>query len=164
MKPPKPDPHSRPNGDAHSSVKPTHANRRPMEDDRWVRPVVKNSPKNMEVVTERKEAEEALKESEERFRSQSRELALLHRVRIAIADELKVQSVLSKAVEAIAETYDYTRLGAYLLEDEELVLQHQVGCHEVIGRIPLTKGLCGRAVRTGRPVLGEDVSAAPDSL
>jgi len=135
-----------------------------MEDDRWVRPVVKNSPKNMEVVTERKEAEEALKESEERFRSQSRELALLHRVRIAIADELKVQSVLSKAVEAIAETYDYTRLGAYLLEDEELVLQHQVGCHEVIGRIPLTKGLCGRAVRTGRPVLGEDVSADPDSL
>src|SRR5215216_6095073 len=164
MKPPKPDPHSRPNGDAHSSVKPTHANRRPMEDDRWVRPVVKNSPKNMEVVTERKEAEEALKESEERFRSQSRELALLHRVRIAIADEPKVQSVLSKAVEAIAETYDYTRLGAYLLEDEELVLQHQVGCHEVIGRIPLTKGLCGRAVRTGRPVLGEDVSADPDSL
>jgi PAS domain-containing protein len=34
-------------------------------------------------VTERREAEGALKESEERFRTQSRELALLHSVRSA---------------------------------------------------------------------------------
>ena len=41
-------------------------------------------------LTERKEAEGALKESEERFRTQSRELDLLHSVRSAVAHELDV--------------------------------------------------------------------------
>ena len=109
----------------------------------------------MKAVTERKEAEEII-------RSQSRELALLHRVRSAVAHELEVPGVLSRAVEAIAETY--ARLSAYLLEGEELVLQHQVGYEEVIGRIALTEGVFGRAVSTGSPVLVEDVSADPDSL
>ena len=85
-------------------------------------------------------------ESEERLRSQSRELALLHRVRSAVARELEVPGVLARAVEAVAETYGHTRLGAYLLEGGELVLQHQVGYQEAPGRIPLTKGVCGRAV------------------
>ena len=57
-------------------------------------------------------------ESEERLRNQSRELALLHRVRTAIAHELEVPGVLSRAVEAVAKTYGYTRLSAYLLEGE----------------------------------------------
>ncbi len=103
-------------------------------------------------------------ESEERLRSQSRELALLHRVRTAVAHELEVPGVLARAVEAVAETYAYSRLSAYLLEGGELVLQHQAGYHEAHGRIPLTKGVRGRAVRSGRPLLVEDVSADPDSL
>jgi diguanylate cyclase (GGDEF)-like protein/PAS domain S-box-containing protein len=103
-------------------------------------------------------------ESEERLRSQSRELALLHRVRTAVAHELEVPGVLARAVEAVAETYAYSRLSAYLLEGGELVLQHQAGYHEAHGRIPLTKGVRGRAVRSGRPLLVEDVSKDPDSL
>ncbi|CAN5804995.1 hypothetical protein BH20ACT12_BH20ACT12_04960 [soil metagenome] len=105
----------------------------------------------MKVVVERKEAEEII-------RSQSRELALLHRVRSAVAHELEVSGVLSRAVEAVAETYDYTRLSAYLLEGEELVLQHQVGYGEEIGRIALTEGIFGRAASTGRPLLVQDAS------
>jgi diguanylate cyclase (GGDEF)-like protein/PAS domain S-box-containing protein len=115
-------------------------------------------------VTDRKEAEEALKESEDRFRTQSRELALLHSVRSAVAHELDVSGVLSRAVEAIVEFYGYTGTGAYLLEGEELVLEHQVGSHEAIERIPLTKGVCGHAVRTGQPVFVEDVSVDPDFI
>jgi diguanylate cyclase (GGDEF)-like protein/PAS domain S-box-containing protein len=115
-------------------------------------------------LTERKEAEEALKESEERFRTQSRELALLHSVRSAVAHELDVSGVLSKAVEAIVEIYGYTGTGAYLLEGEELVLEHQVGSHDAMERVPLTKGVCGRAVRTGQPVFVEDVSVDPDFI
>ena len=84
------------------------------------------------------------KAAEERLRSQSRELALLHRVRSAVAPEMEVRGVLARAVEAVAETHGYTRLGAYLLEGEELVLQHQVGYREVIGGIPLTEGACAR--------------------
>ncbi|MBA2534041.1 MAG: PAS domain S-box protein [Rubrobacter sp.] len=113
-------------------------------------------------LTERKEAEEALKESEERFRSQSRELDLLHRVRSAVAPELDVPSVLSRAVQAVVETYGYTQLGAYLLEGEELVLEHQFGYQGAIERIPITRGVCGRVIRTGRPVLVEDVGTDPD--
>ena len=115
-------------------------------------------------VTENKEAEEALKESEERFRIQSRELALLHSVRSAVAQELDVSGVLCRAVEAIVEIYGYTGTGAYLLEGEELVLEHQVGSHDAIERIPLTKGVCGRAVRTGQPEFVEDVSVDLDFI
>ncbi len=120
-------------------------------------PVVRGVAITVRDVTKRRE-------SEERFRSQSRELALLHRVRTAVAGELEVPGVLSRAMEAVAEAYGYTRLSAYLLEDGELVPQHQVGYREVLGRIPLTKGVCARAVRAGRPLLVEDVSADPDFL
>ena len=99
--------------------------------------------------------------SGERLRSQSRELALLHRVRTAVARELEVTGVLARAVEAVAETYDYTRLSAYLLEGGELVLQHRAGYHEALGRSSLSKGVRGRAVRSGRPLLVEDVSKSP---
>jgi diguanylate cyclase (GGDEF)-like protein/PAS domain S-box-containing protein len=101
-------------------------------------------------------------EAEERLRSQARELALLNRVRSAVANELEVQGVLARAVEAVADAYDHIRLSAYMLEDGELVLQHQVGYQEAPGRIPLAKDVCTRAVRAGRPFLVEDVSAEPD--
>jgi diguanylate cyclase (GGDEF)-like protein/PAS domain S-box-containing protein len=104
------------------------------------------------------------RESEERLRSLSRELALLHRVRTEVAHELEVPGVLARTMEAVAETYGFTRLSAYLLEGGELVLQHQVGYHEALERIPLSKGVCARAVRAGRPLLVEDVSADPDFL
>jgi diguanylate cyclase (GGDEF)-like protein/PAS domain S-box-containing protein len=103
-------------------------------------------------------------ESEERLHSQSRELALLHRILASGARELEVPGVLSRAVEAVAETYGYTRLSAYLIEGDELVLQHQAGYHEAPGRIPLTNGVRAQAVRSGSPLLVEDVSADPDSL
>jgi diguanylate cyclase (GGDEF)-like protein/PAS domain S-box-containing protein len=115
-------------------------------------------------LTERKEAEEALKESEERFRSQSRELSLLHRIRSAVARELDVSSVLTRALQAVVEIFGYNRLGAYLLQDGELVLEHQVGYQEAIERIPITRGICGRVVRTGHPALVEDVGADPDFI
>jgi len=122
----------------------------PWKDERWLRPAEENSSDATKVVTGRKEA------LEERLRSQARELALLNRVRSAVAHELEVPGVLSRTVEAVAETCDHTRLKVYLLEGEELVLEHQVGHHEVNGRIPATEGVFGRAVRTGHPVLVED--------
>src|SRR5918997_1423575 len=81
-----------------------------------------------------------------------------------MALDLDLRSVLRGVVEAIAETYGYTQVSAYLLEGEELVLQHQVGYEQVIERVPIAGGVSGRAVRTGKPVLVEDVSAEPDFL
>jgi diguanylate cyclase (GGDEF)-like protein/PAS domain S-box-containing protein len=115
-------------------------------------------------ITDRKDAEEALKESEERYRGRTRELLLLHQVRTALAQELDLPSVFHKAVEAVAQAYGYTQVSAYLLEGEGLMLQHEVGYEQVIERIPVTEGVSGRAVRTGRPILLEDVSTDADFL
>ncbi len=154
LKPSKSDPNSQPNGAPDGEQKPAHASGAPAEDDPGLRQPGENSTEPARLLTE----------AEEIIRSQSTELALLQRVRSALSSELEVPGVLSRAVEAVAETYGHTRLGAYLLEGDELVLQHQVGYHEVIGRIPLTEGVFGRAVSTGRPVLVEDVSAYPGAL
>lgn len=115
-------------------------------------------------VTARREAEAALKESEERHRRQSAELALLHRVRTVLARELDPLRVLQEAVEAVAKTYGYTQVAAYLREGNDLVLQHQVGYEHVIQRFPVERGICGRAVRTGEPIFVEDVGEDPGFL
>jgi GAF domain-containing protein len=52
----------------------------------------------------------------------------------------------------------------YLVEDGWLHLQHQVGYHQVLDRIPLERGVMGRVARTGTPVLLEDGRADPDFL
>jgi diguanylate cyclase (GGDEF)-like protein/PAS domain S-box-containing protein len=112
-------------------------------------------------ITERKRAEEALKESEELHRRQAQELALLYKVSNAVAQELNLSVVFRTVVEAVAQTFGYTLVSAYLLEDETLVLQHQVGYGRMIERIPITEGVSGRVVRTGEPVLIEDVREDP---
>ena len=85
-------------------------------------------------------------------------------MRTALAEELDLGRVFQKVVEAIADTYGYTQVSAYLLEDEELVLQHEVGYRQVIERIPLAQGVSGRAVRSRKPILLEDARTDPDFL
>jgi diguanylate cyclase (GGDEF)-like protein/PAS domain S-box-containing protein len=112
-------------------------------------------------ITERKRAEEALKESEERHRRQAQELSLLYEVNAAAAQELDLSVVFRTVVEAVAQTFGYTLVSAYLLEDEVLVLQHQVGYDRVIERIPITEGVSGLVARTGQTVLLEDAREDP---
>jgi PAS domain S-box-containing protein len=104
----------------------------------------------MEDITERKRAEEAL--------------SLLDKARSAMARELDLPKVIRDIVESIAETFGYTLVSLYLLEDDVLRLQHQVGYEDVIPEIPITKGVMGRVVRTGKPILLRDVNADPDCL
>lgn len=115
-------------------------------------------------ISERKRTEEVLRESEERHRVQARELALLYRVSTSAAQELDPAVLLRTVVESIAESFGYTQVSAYLLEDEVLVLQHQVGYAAVIENIPITEGVSGRVVRNGRPALIEDVREDPAFL
>jgi diguanylate cyclase (GGDEF)-like protein/PAS domain S-box-containing protein len=112
-------------------------------------------------ITEQKLAQEALKESEEIHRRQAQELSLLYRVSSAVAQELDLSVVFRTVVEAVAQTFGYTLVSAYLLENETLVLQHQVGYDRVVERIPISEGISGRVVRTGEPVLLEDVREDP---
>jgi len=122
-------------------------------------------------VTERRLAELSLHESERRHRlllasaeRQAREAALLDRVRSALAQKLELPVLFRTVVEATAETFGYTLVSLYLIEGDDLVLQHQVGYDRVIERFPITAGVAGRVVRGGEPVLLEDGPADPDFL
>jgi PAS domain S-box-containing protein len=111
---------------------------------------------------------QALRASEERTQllvataqRQAQELALLDRVRTALARELDLSSIIRTVVEGIAETFGYTQVSLYLRQDDVLALQHQVGYDQVFQHIPLTEGIAGRVARSGEPVLLEDVRDDP---
>jgi PAS domain S-box-containing protein len=122
-------------------------------------------------ITERRQAEDAMEESERTLRAllasaqrQAKELELLDQVRSALAMELDLPVIFRTVVEGIARTFGYTQVSLYVLQEDVLILQHQVGYPHVFPRIPVTKGIVGRVTRSGRPVLLEDVSADPEFL
>ncbi|MBW8012549.1 MAG: PAS domain S-box protein [Chloroflexi bacterium] len=108
-------------------------------------------------ITERKQAEDALTR-------QAGELELLHKMRNAIAQNTDLPSMLHNVVEALANTFEYRLVSAYLLMDDKLLLQHQVGYKKIFNEIPIDAGVSGRVVREGIPVMVEDVSKDPDYL
>ncbi len=123
-------------------------------------------------ITERKRAEETLRESEQRYRDlfvaaqrQARELALLAQVRTALAREMDLPGLFRAVVRAIAEAFGYTHVSLFLLQGETLIQQHRVGYRgHAITEIPITQGVNGRVARTGQPVLLEDARQDPDFL
>ncbi len=122
-------------------------------------------------ISERKQVEARLRENESRYRElwvsaqrQAQELALLDQARAALAHELDLPNMIRAVVESIAETFGYALVSLYLLEGEQLLLQHEVGYAGVIRTIPLSMGVTGRTARTGQPILVEDVSGDPDFL
>jgi len=116
-------------------------------------------------------AEEALRDSEQRYRElyvsarrRAQEMALLDRVRTAVAGELDLKGVIRTVVEGIAETFGYPLVSLYMRQSDKMLLEHQVGYAEVIHEIPITKGVLGKTVRTGRAILLDDVRTDPDFL
>ncbi|HET6452277.1 MAG TPA: PAS domain-containing protein, partial [Spirochaetia bacterium] len=122
-------------------------------------------------VTTRRRAELAAEEKEASLRGllaaarrQAEELELLDQVRTSLAAELDLPAIIRTVVEGIARVFGYTQVSLYLLRDDFLVLQHQVGYARVIERIPAERGITGRVVRTGAPLLLEDVRDDPDFI
>jgi PAS domain S-box-containing protein len=121
--------------------------------------------------TERKQTEETLEISAQMYRDlfleserQVQDAALLEQVRMVLASELDLSNVFRTVVEAVAKTYGYTQVSLYKLEDDVSVLQHQVGYTSVLDRLPINTGVSGRVIRSGQPVLVEDVRTDPDFL
>lgn len=95
---------------------------------------------------------------------QTQEMTLLNEIRTALASELDLETLLRTVVETIAHTFGYSLVSLYLLHEDALVLQHQVGYNQVIAEIPLTRGVMARAARSGQPIFLPDVRADPDFL
>jgi L-methionine (R)-S-oxide reductase len=59
---------------------------------------------------------------------------------------------------------DYSWVGIYLLEGQELVLGPFLGKPSPHTRIPLNQGICGAAARQGETIIVDDVDADPRYL
>jgi len=125
----------------------------------------------LDELRQRQQAEQSARKSEARFRQlyitaqrQTQEVALLDRVRLAIARELNLPDIIHIVVQAIADTFGYALVTLYLLENNTLMNQFQVGYDRACMNIPLDKGISGRVARTGQPELVEDVCLDPDYI
>ncbi|GAC1561429.1 MAG: hypothetical protein NVS2B7_35730 [Herpetosiphon sp.] len=90
--------------------------------------------------------------------------ALLEEVRTVLAREIDLSVAFRTVVESIARTFGYRQVSLYLIDNDCLVLQHQVGYQNVLDRIPIHTGVMGRVARTGVPVFIEAGQADPDVL
>ncbi|MEO8613005.1 MAG: PAS domain S-box protein [Chloroflexota bacterium] len=122
-------------------------------------------------ITERKQAQEALRQSEEKYRQlfdaaqwQAQELTLLNRARAAVATEMDLAPLIRTVVKAIGEIFTYTYVSLYLLEDDHLLLYHQIGYDAPYPIIQLNQGIIGRTARMGTPIFVDDVTTDPEYL
>ncbi|MCC7448979.1 MAG: PAS domain S-box protein [Anaerolineae bacterium] len=120
-------------------------------------------------ISERLRMEQTLRDSEQQYRllaataqRQAQELTLLDQARTILASELDLPTLIRAVVEAMPRIFGYTQVSLFLLEQDTLVLQHQVGYDQFISHLPLTSGICGKVARTGQPLLVQDIQADPD--
>jgi GAF domain-containing protein len=90
---------------------------------------------------------------------------VLNKIRRAIADAPVHTKALHDAVTILKhEMPDYTWVGIYLLDGDELVLGPFLGKPSPHTRIPLHKGVCGAAASQKATIVVDDVDADPRYL
>jgi diguanylate cyclase (GGDEF)-like protein/PAS domain S-box-containing protein len=119
-------------------------------------------------------AKVALRESEQRHRElalaaerHADQLRLLDRVRTALAGELELDRVFRTVVEATADILGYSYTSLYTIEENHLVIRHQVGYDDpskVYDVIELGQGVAGMVALTGEPMLVQDARQHSDFL
>lgn len=97
-------------------------------------------------------------------RRQAQELHLLDQVRAAMAREIDLPALFRTVVESVAVTFGYPLVCLYLRDDDDLVLQHQVGYAVQIDRIPLGRGVISRTILSGQATLVANVHSDPDFI
>jgi L-methionine (R)-S-oxide reductase len=90
---------------------------------------------------------------------------LLTAVRSAVAAAPDAHSALTQTVHLLKDAVpDYTWVGIYLLDGNELVLGPYVGKPSPHTRIPLGRGICGAAAAEKASIIVDDVNADPRYL
>ncbi len=92
----------------------------------------------------------------------SDEIALLHSVRDALNSANDRSSICQIVVERSSDLYGYNLLSIYLIENNHLILQHQVGYKSYIESLSLEKGVMGKVARTGQAALINSDHTDPD--
>ena len=105
-----------------------------------------------------------LEENERRLGEQ----AALLKAAQTVTSELELETVLQRLVDEVAALLDAAAVDCYLYEPENGVLRcaaSQGLQEDVIGfEFAANRGLAGRAIARGRPVLSDDYSALPDAI
>lgn len=93
-------------------------------------------------------------------------MTTLQSVSHAVASSLELNEILQNVIEVLKDSFGYTYISIYLLDDEVLCLGAEIGYtgERIIHRIPLTSGVMGRAARTKQTQFIRDVSADPTFL
>jgi L-methionine (R)-S-oxide reductase len=90
---------------------------------------------------------------------------LLPALRSAIAAAPSAESAMTQAVRLLKDgVADYTWVGIYVRDGEELVLGPFLGKPSPHTRIPLGKGICGAAAAEKATIVVDDVNADPRYL
>ena len=101
---------------------------------------------------------------QDRLAWQEAELAILQQVRSALTETGNIIQIIIRTVNSLVDLLGYGHVGAYLVEDGELQLVHQIGFLYPLQRLKLSAGVCGRVATTGRGVHLADVRQDPDYL
>jgi signal transduction histidine kinase len=93
-----------------------------------------------------------------------RELNLLHRIRSILLTSPDITDVFQNIVEYVAEAFSFTLVSLYLIENNVLKLQAQVGYEHFLSVIPLDTAICGRVARSGEPAFVPNIVDDPDYI
>ena len=90
---------------------------------------------------------------------------VLSSARAAIEQSASANDAMTQAVHVLkANMPDYSWVGIYLMDGEELVLGPFLGKPSPHTRIPLNQGICGAAASSGATIIVDDVDADPRYL
>ena len=90
---------------------------------------------------------------------------VLESIRTAVGSESNPVAAMTQAVRILKERLaNYSWVGIYLLEGEELVLGPFLGKPSPHTRIPLGRGICGAAATEKQTIIVDDVNADPRYL
>jgi diguanylate cyclase (GGDEF)-like protein len=101
-----------------------------------------------------------------RARERLRTITTLQSISQAVTSTLEPQEIFQMVVHLLKNTFDYTHVCIYLLDDQILRCGYQVGYPDeaVLHEIPVTSGVIGRTARTKQTQFINDVAKDPDFL